>query len=56
MHVITSREIAELVESRHDKVKQSIDRLVERRVIVQPPTADEPGTDALRHPRRVDTD
>lgn len=37
---MTSREIAELVESRHDKVKQSIDRLVERGVISQPPMGD----------------
>lgn len=37
---ITSRDIAELVESRHDKVKQSIDRLVDRRVIAQPPMGD----------------
>ena len=34
---MTSREIAELVESRHDKVKQSIERLVERGVIQSPP-------------------
>jgi phage regulator Rha-like protein len=34
---MTSREIAELVESRHDKVKQSIERLVERGVISSPP-------------------
>ena len=37
---MTSREIAELVESRHDKVKQSIERLVERGVIHQPPLGD----------------
>lgn len=37
---MTSREIAELVESRHDKVKQSIERLVERGVISQPPMGD----------------
>lgn len=34
---MTSREIAELVESRHDKVKQSIERLVERKLIDAPP-------------------
>lgn len=34
---MTSLEIAELVQSRHDKVKQSIERLVERDVIAQPP-------------------
>lgn len=34
---MTSREIAELVESRHDKVKQSIERLAERGSIGLPP-------------------
>lgn len=34
---MTSREIAELVESRHDSVKRTIDRLVERKVIGSPP-------------------
>jgi phage regulator Rha-like protein len=34
---MSSQEIADLVNSRHDKVKQSIERLVERGVIVQPP-------------------
>lgn len=34
---MTSREIAELVESRHDSVKRTIERLVERRVIGSPP-------------------
>lgn len=48
---MSSREIAELVDSRHDDVKRSIDRLVERGVIVQPPLADEPGTDSLGRPR-----
>lgn len=38
---MSSREIADLVEKRHDKVKQSIERLVERGVIVQPPAVDE---------------
>lgn len=41
---MSSREIAELVESRHDKVKQSIERLVARGVIVQTPMADEQET------------
>lgn len=36
---MSSREIAELVESRHDAVKKSIDRLVERGVITSPPLA-----------------
>jgi phage regulator Rha-like protein len=48
---MSSREIAELVDSRHDKVKQSIERLVDRGVIVQPPTGDEPGLDAMGRPR-----
>jgi len=34
---MSSREIAELVNSRHDKVKQSIERLAERSVIQLPP-------------------
>ncbi|MCX8963219.1 DNA-binding protein [Erwinia psidii] len=34
---MSSREIAELVESRHDKVKQSIERLANRGVIQLPP-------------------
>jgi phage regulator Rha-like protein len=37
---MTSREIAELVESRHDKVKQSIERLANRGVISHPPMVD----------------
>lgn len=37
---MTSREIADLVESRHDDVKRSIDRLAERGAISQPPLAD----------------
>lgn len=34
---MTSREIADLVESRHDKVKQSIERLAERGIFDIPP-------------------
>lgn len=37
---MTSLEIADLVGSRHDKVKQSIERLVERGTIAQPPMGD----------------
>lgn len=48
---MSSREIAELVGSRHDKVKQSIERLVAKGVIVQPPMGDEPGLDAMGRPR-----
>lgn len=44
---MTSLEIAELVESRHDDVKRSIDRLVQKGVIIQPPMADEQTPDAL---------
>lgn len=34
---MSSREIAELVESRHDSVKRTIERLAERKVISSPP-------------------
>lgn len=37
---MSSREIAELVESRHDVVKKSIDRLVEKGIISKPPLVD----------------
>jgi phage regulator Rha-like protein len=37
---MSSLEIAELVESRHDKVRQSIERLAARGVIAQPPVRD----------------
>jgi phage antirepressor YoqD-like protein len=39
---MTSREIAELVDSRHDSVKRAIDRLIERGAISQPPMVDGP--------------
>ncbi len=48
---MSSREIADLVESRHDKVKQSIERLVARGVIVQPPLGEEPLIDAMGRAR-----
>lgn len=48
---MSSREIAELVGSRHDDVKRSIERLAKRGVIVQPPMADEHGLDAMGRPR-----
>ncbi|WP_313326986.1 Rha family transcriptional regulator [Pseudomonas qingdaonensis] len=48
---MSPREIADLVGSRHDKVKQSIERLVERAVIVQPPMGDEHFADSLGRPR-----
>ena len=37
---MTSQQIADLVQSRHDDVKRSIERLVTSGVIVQPPMAD----------------
>jgi phage antirepressor YoqD-like protein len=37
---MTSREIADLVESRHDKVKQSIERLAERGLVSPPPVGE----------------
>ncbi|WPR95110.1 phage antirepressor KilAC domain-containing protein [Klebsiella aerogenes] len=37
---MSSRDIADLVESRHDDVKRSIERLAERGVIQRPPMAD----------------
>lgn len=48
---MTSREIADLVEARHDSVKRTIDRLVLRGVIVRPPMVDEPIADMLGRPR-----
>lgn len=39
---MTSLEIAELVESRHDKVRQSIERLANRGVITLPPLGEKP--------------
>jgi phage antirepressor YoqD-like protein len=51
--VMSSREIAELLGSRHDKVKQSIDRLIARGTIVQPPVGDEQEPDSLGRPRSL---
>lgn len=39
---MTSREIADLVDSRHDSVKRAIERLVEKRVITSPPMVEKP--------------
>lgn len=39
---MTSQEIADLVESRHDKVRQSIERLASRGVITLPPLGEKP--------------
>lgn len=48
---MNSLEIAELVGSRHDDVKRSIERLAKRGVIVQPPMADVPSLDSLGRTR-----
>ncbi|SDS20041.1 Phage antirepressor protein YoqD, KilAC domain [Halopseudomonas xinjiangensis] len=39
---MSSQEIADLVESRHDSVKRTVERLVDRGVISQPPLVDGP--------------
>lgn len=44
---MTSKEIAELVNSRHDSVKRSIERLIEQGVITQPPLVEVPFIDDL---------
>ena len=38
---MSSMHISELAQSRHDKVKQSIERLVERGVVIEPPMGNE---------------
>lgn len=48
---MSSREIAELVEVRHDSVKRAIERLAEKGVIVQPPAVDEQDTDTMGRKR-----
>ena len=48
---MSSREIADLVGPRHDKVKQSIERLAERGVISLPPL----GEVKIQRERRVET-
>ena len=48
---MSSRQIAEVVNSRHDDVKRSIERLAVRGVIVQPPMADEHDTDVMGRKR-----
>jgi hypothetical protein len=50
---MSSREIADLVESRHDNVKVTIDRLVDRGVIVRPAMQDVQVTDAMNRVRTV---
>lgn len=53
IQTMNSLEIAELVESRHDSVKRTVERLSNTGVIVQPPLVDEPGTDAKGRYRPV---
>lgn len=48
---MTSREIADLVEKRHDNVKRTIESLVKGSVIVQPHSEDEQFTDAMGRSR-----
>lgn len=48
---MTSRQIAELVESRHDSVKRTIERLAETGIIVRPPMVDEQSFDDIGRPR-----
>lgn len=48
---MSSREIAELLEVRHDNVKRTVERLADRGIIVRPPLEDEPGTDAMGRTR-----
>ncbi|MGX9911761.1 phage antirepressor KilAC domain-containing protein [Bordetella bronchiseptica] len=48
---MTSQEIADLVEKRHDNVKRAIETLADRGVIVHPQFEDVPGTDAIGRPR-----
>ncbi len=50
---MTSLEIAELVQSRHDKVKQSIERLSERNVISLPPLGEASIVDTLGRKQRT---
>ena len=49
---MSSLQIAGLVESRHDNVKTTIERLVKRGVIVQPAMQDEPFFDSLGRSRK----
>lgn len=52
---MSSLEVSELLDVRHDKVKQSIERPVNKDVIVQPPMGDEQNTDTMgrRRPTSV---
>lgn len=48
---MTSSEVAELAEKRHDNVKRTIEKLADQGVIVRPHTEDEQGTDAFGRKR-----
>lgn len=48
---MSSREIAELVDQRHDNVKRTIDTLVSKGVIVRPQFEDEQSSDAMGRQR-----
>ncbi|ATS39479.1 MULTISPECIES: Rha family transcriptional regulator [Xanthomonas] len=50
---ITSSDIAELVEKRHDNVKRTIETLVQQDVIVRPQMAEKAGFDSMGRPRPV---
>jgi phage regulator Rha-like protein len=50
--VADSREIAELVEKRHDNVKRTIESLADQGIIVHPQIEDEPEADERGRQRR----
>lgn len=50
---ITSSEIAELVEKRHDNVKRTIETLVQQGVIVRPQMGEKAGFDSMGRARPV---
>lgn len=52
---MTSSEIAELAEKRHDNVKRTIEKLADQGVIVRPQIEDEQGTDAFGRKRVTQT-
>jgi phage antirepressor YoqD-like protein len=51
VETMSSSQIAQVVKSRHDKVIQSIDRCVNRGVIIQPPMGDEQSMDVMGRAR-----
>lgn len=50
---MTSAEVSELVEKRHDNVKRTIETLVASGVIVRPQVEDEQSTDTMGRPRQT---